>query len=264
MASEPGAPAGTAPGMVTAPTGSSLQRLAEAAWERIGDGSRLVFEGREWTGSELALRARRLSDGLRAAGLEPGDRVVVMMANCPEVGVTYRRRLAGRRRRHPGAVPAQRGRAAARAHRLRRGAGGHHAGVPAQGAWRPRRGSDAARDRRRRRGRRHRRGRGAGAGRPVLDLAELEAGPEGDLVDADPASAPARCSTPAAPPAARRASSLSHDALSASAWAAVDDDGDRRDRGRTRCAAAAAALPRLRAHGHRGRDAHAEPAGGRC
>src|SRR5688572_1457379 len=31
--------------MVTAPTGSSLQRLAEAAWERTGDTSTTVFEG---------------------------------------------------------------------------------------------------------------------------------------------------------------------------------------------------------------------------
>src|SRR3954453_13639043 len=76
-------------GMVTSATGSSLQRLAEASWERTGEDAALVFEGRRWTGAELGRRARRLTAGLRAAGLEPGGRVVVMMANCPEVGVTY-------------------------------------------------------------------------------------------------------------------------------------------------------------------------------
>ena len=75
--------------MVTARTGSSLQRLAEAAWERIGDSTRLIYEDRVHTGAELGAHARRLSRGLAEAGLRPGDRVVVMMANCPEVGVAY-------------------------------------------------------------------------------------------------------------------------------------------------------------------------------
>ena len=73
----------------TAATGSSLQRLTEAAWERIGDGSTLTFEGTTYRSGALAQRARRLSQGLRDAGLRPGERVVVCMANCPEVGVTY-------------------------------------------------------------------------------------------------------------------------------------------------------------------------------
>src|SRR3954447_22391055 len=75
--------------LVTTPTGTSLQRLAEQAWERFGDLSTLHFEGESWTGSRLAARARRLSQGLRDAGLTVGDRVVVCMANCPEVGLTY-------------------------------------------------------------------------------------------------------------------------------------------------------------------------------
>jgi long-chain acyl-CoA synthetase len=75
--------------LVTEPTGLSLQRLAEAAWERVGDRSRLVFEGTEHTSAQLAERARRLSQGLRDVGLRPGERVVICMANCAEVGVTY-------------------------------------------------------------------------------------------------------------------------------------------------------------------------------
>jgi long-chain acyl-CoA synthetase len=75
--------------MVTAATGSTLQQLTERAWERLGGASLLHFEGETFTGLQLAERTRRLSQGLRDAGLGPGERVVVCMANCPEVGLTY-------------------------------------------------------------------------------------------------------------------------------------------------------------------------------
>jgi long-chain acyl-CoA synthetase len=75
--------------LVTTPTGNSLQRLAEQAWDRLGGESTLHFEGETWTGSQLAERTRRLSQGFRDAGLQVGDRVVVCMTNCPEVGLTY-------------------------------------------------------------------------------------------------------------------------------------------------------------------------------
>lgn len=73
----------------TSPTGTSLQRLADQYWLRDAGRSELHFEGRRWTSAELADRTRRLSGGLRAAGVRPGDRVVICMANCTEVGVTY-------------------------------------------------------------------------------------------------------------------------------------------------------------------------------
>jgi long-chain acyl-CoA synthetase len=75
--------------MVTSATGTTLQRLAQESWARTADGSRLYYEDQEWTGAQLAERAQRLAGGLRAAGLRPGERVVVCMANCPEVGVSY-------------------------------------------------------------------------------------------------------------------------------------------------------------------------------
>ncbi|WP_045877164.1 AMP-binding protein [Pseudofrankia sp. DC12] len=73
----------------TMATGSSLGLLAELAQERVGDETLLHFEDQRWTGTQLTERAARLSGGMRAAGLRPGDRVVVCMANCPEVGITY-------------------------------------------------------------------------------------------------------------------------------------------------------------------------------
>jgi long-chain acyl-CoA synthetase len=67
----------------------NLARLAEAAFERRGDYESLLFEGR-WHGSaELFDRACRLGSGLSQLGIAPGDRVVVSMANCPEVSMVY-------------------------------------------------------------------------------------------------------------------------------------------------------------------------------
>ena len=224
------APADASGAMLTTPTGSSLQRLADAAWERTGDAARLVFEGREWTGTELGLRTRRLSRGLRAAGLEPGDRVVVMMANCPEVGVTYGATwraggvvtpvlflLSEPELRH---VLADGGAALAvttpeflpKVVAAAAGVGTLRAIVVA--------GADAA-------------GLAAAAeqaGRPVLDLAELESGPEGDLVDADPASPGALLYT-GGTTGRSKGVVLSHDALSASAWGAVRTTVESGDRG---------------------------------
>jgi long-chain acyl-CoA synthetase len=75
--------------MVTPPTGASLQRLTEQSWDRLAAGSVLHYEGSQWTGEELAERVRRVAGGLQEAGLGPGERVVTCMANCPEVGITY-------------------------------------------------------------------------------------------------------------------------------------------------------------------------------
>ena len=67
----------------------NLARLAERSFERRGDYPALLFEGR-WHGSgELFERSRRLGAGLSELGILPGDRVVVTMANSPEVGLVY-------------------------------------------------------------------------------------------------------------------------------------------------------------------------------
>jgi long-chain acyl-CoA synthetase len=67
----------------------NLARTNEEAFERRGDYPSLFYEGR-WHGSgELLDRARRLGGGLTELGIAPGERVVVCMANCPEVTVSY-------------------------------------------------------------------------------------------------------------------------------------------------------------------------------
>jgi long-chain acyl-CoA synthetase len=68
---------------------STLSRRAEDALERLGDHPSLFFEGTWQTSGELAARARRAAAGFAALGVKPGDRVVLFMANCPEVGITY-------------------------------------------------------------------------------------------------------------------------------------------------------------------------------
>jgi long-chain acyl-CoA synthetase len=74
---------------LTVAGGRNLARLAEQALERLGDHPALLFEGAWHSSAALADRAARVGAGLRSRGVRPGDRVVVLMANCPEVGVTY-------------------------------------------------------------------------------------------------------------------------------------------------------------------------------
>jgi long-chain acyl-CoA synthetase len=67
----------------------SLGRRAEEVLERFGDHPALLFEGQWHSSAELAGRCRRAARGFVDLGVRPGDRVVVVMANCPEVGLAY-------------------------------------------------------------------------------------------------------------------------------------------------------------------------------
>ena len=68
----------------------NLARQAELAFERQGDYDSLCYEGRWHSSGQLADRAARLATGLADLGVRPGDRLLVLMANCPEVLITYR------------------------------------------------------------------------------------------------------------------------------------------------------------------------------
>ena len=68
---------------------ANLARLAESAGERQGDHRSLWFDGVWHTNSSLLDRASRVATGLRGIGVGPGDRVVMLMANCPEVSILY-------------------------------------------------------------------------------------------------------------------------------------------------------------------------------
>jgi long-chain acyl-CoA synthetase len=67
----------------------NLALLAERSLEKRGDYEALFFEGRWHRSVELSERARRLAAGLSELGIAPGERVVVTMANSPEVGIAY-------------------------------------------------------------------------------------------------------------------------------------------------------------------------------
>jgi long-chain acyl-CoA synthetase len=67
----------------------NLARQAELALERQGDHDSLFYEGQWHTAGSLADRAAGFATGLTDLGVQPGDRLVVLMANCPEVLITY-------------------------------------------------------------------------------------------------------------------------------------------------------------------------------
>lgn len=67
----------------------NLALLAERAFESKGDFDAVWFEGSWIRSGELFDRSSRLGRGLTELGVAPGDRVAVMMANGPEVGIVY-------------------------------------------------------------------------------------------------------------------------------------------------------------------------------
>jgi long-chain acyl-CoA synthetase len=206
--------------LVTAPTGTSLQRLAEQVRERFGGASTLHFEGETWTGEQLAARTRRLSQGFRDAGLSIGERVVVCMANCPEVGLAYnavwragaattpvlfllsedelRHVLTDSEASYVVTTPEFLPKVVASA-----------TGVPTV------RGIVVLGD-----------DGGVESTVPLLDFAELEQAAEGDLVDRDPTELAALLYTGGTTGRAKGVM-LSHDALSSAAWAAIAAGDDR-------------------------------------
>src|SRR5437588_2719703 len=60
---------------------------------RFGPYKALIYEDqqdiREYTNMDIAREAAQLARGLQVSGIEKGDRVIVMMLNCPEVIIAY-------------------------------------------------------------------------------------------------------------------------------------------------------------------------------
>ncbi len=71
-------------------TEENLARQAELALERQGDHDSVFYEGQWYSAGSMADRAARFATGLSGLGVRPGDRLLVLMANCPEVLITYR------------------------------------------------------------------------------------------------------------------------------------------------------------------------------
>lgn len=67
----------------------NLAVLGEQHVERFGDYPVAVFKDIERTNTELLSRAQRLAGALAEVGVEPGDRVAVMLPNSMEVATAY-------------------------------------------------------------------------------------------------------------------------------------------------------------------------------
>ena len=67
----------------------NLARLLDDHVADYGDHDEVFFEGRWYGSAETLANAKRLGAGLQELGVRPGDRVVVLLPNCPEVGISY-------------------------------------------------------------------------------------------------------------------------------------------------------------------------------
>ena len=117
----------------------NLARQAELAFERQGDYDTLCYEGAWHTSGQMADRGSRLGDRAGRPGRAARRPAAGADGQLPGGPDHLHRRVARRGGGHPADLPGQRGRAAARAERLRRGRRRHHGRVPAEGLRRPRR-----------------------------------------------------------------------------------------------------------------------------
>src|SRR5262245_558615 len=62
-----------------------LRKRAHEEPDRVA----IVFENRSLTFADLDIESNRLAHGLRALGLNSGDRLCIFMPNCPEVEIAF-------------------------------------------------------------------------------------------------------------------------------------------------------------------------------
>jgi long-chain acyl-CoA synthetase len=67
----------------------NLVELADQHYRTFGEQVSVIFEGREYTNLQMLRFANKLSNGLKKLGVGLGDRVMVMLMNCPEVLISY-------------------------------------------------------------------------------------------------------------------------------------------------------------------------------
>ena len=67
----------------------NLARLGDESVERFGEYTALHFEGRDLTNVDQHRTAARVAAALSRMDVGPGDRVVVLLPNCPEVLAAY-------------------------------------------------------------------------------------------------------------------------------------------------------------------------------
>jgi len=62
----------------------NLRDLLEEKAARLGEQTFLIFEGKEVSYSQLNREANRRANLLKALGVTKGDKVCIMLSNCPE------------------------------------------------------------------------------------------------------------------------------------------------------------------------------------
>lgn len=67
----------------------NVATLGEQNVERFGEYESLIFEDQRFTNTQILDRAQRFARALAGVGVQPGDRVGVMMPNCPEISTCY-------------------------------------------------------------------------------------------------------------------------------------------------------------------------------
>jgi long-chain acyl-CoA synthetase len=67
----------------------NLAELAEGKIEKFGEYTNLIFDDKEYTNVQMYEWSKKLAGGFKRIGIQPGDRVIVLMPNCPEVLVSY-------------------------------------------------------------------------------------------------------------------------------------------------------------------------------
>jgi len=67
----------------------NLVELAEQNYQKFGEITSLIFNDQEYTNLDLIKSANKLANGLIELGVKPGDRVLVMLMNSPEVLISY-------------------------------------------------------------------------------------------------------------------------------------------------------------------------------
>lgn len=70
-------------------SGMNLVELADEHYRKYGEQETLIFEDRTYTNLQLLQYANRMGNALKGLGLKMGDRVMVMLPNCPEVLISY-------------------------------------------------------------------------------------------------------------------------------------------------------------------------------
>jgi long-chain acyl-CoA synthetase len=67
----------------------NLAELADRKISESGEYTALIFDDVEFTNVQMHEKSKRLAGGLKRIGIQPGDRVIVLMPNCPEVLMSY-------------------------------------------------------------------------------------------------------------------------------------------------------------------------------